>query len=472
MNGEIALNFLKNNEATFTKASDKIWQFAEVALREHRSAKVLEKLFQDAGFQLEVGVAGMPTAFIATWGEGKPVIGFLGEYDALPGLSQKAVPIKDPVQEGAPGHGCGHNLLGVGGAAAAIATKEEMSSRGIKAILKYFGCPAEEIGVGKIYMSAHHYFDGLSCMLTWHPALTNNVRMSANNAKDSAKFRFYGQTAHAASTPHTGKSALDACILMDVATNYLREHIIQDARIHSVITHGGEEPNVVPAYAEIWYYVRAPKRRFVEEIYARVVKNAEAAALMTETTFDIEFLSASHEYIRNFKLGQVMQENLLKVGPPKFTKEDKEFAAELAKSIPMEVKENVLTENIVPQDLMNKNFHEGILENHGIGKITHGSADTGDVSYQAPLAQLQVATRVLGAPGHAWQTTATQGMSIGHKGMMVAARVIALTALDLIQKPDLLREAYDEWAEATKNNPYQCAFPEGAVPNLEQVKIH
>jgi len=473
MTGEIALNFLKNNESTFTKASDQIWQFAEVGLQEHQSAKVIQKLLGDAGFQLEIGVAGMPTAFIATWGEGKPVIGFLGEYDALPGCSQNTVPIKDRVQKGAPGHGCGHNLLGVGGAAAAIATKEELESRGIKeATLKYFGCPAEELLIGKVFMSAHGCYRGLDCMLSWHPGMTNTVRMSGSNAVNSAKFRFYGQTAHAASTPHTGKSALDACILMDVATNYLREHIIHDARIHSVITHGGEEPNVVPAFAEIWYYVRAPKRRYVEEIYARVVKNAEGAAMMTETTFDIEFLSGCHEYLRNIKLGQVMHQNLLKIGPPAFSREDKVFATEMAKSVSKEIKEKVLLSRLIPQELMDKDLHEGILELLGIGKNAHSSADTGDISYQTPLAQLQTACVPLGMSGHSWQVTAASGIGIGHKGMICAAKVIALTAMDLIENPDLLKEAYDEWAQATKDNPYRCAVPEGAVPNMNQLNVH
>ena len=471
MTGNIALTFLENNENTFTRASDKIWDLAELALQEHESAKVIQKLLQDAGFQLEIGLAGMPTAFIATWGEGKPVIGFLGEYDALPRCSQKAVPFKDPVKEGAPGHGCGHNLLGVGGAAAAIATKEELASLGKKATLKYFGCPAEEIGAGKLYMSAHHCFDGLDCMLTWHPGHTNNVRMTGNNAKNSAKFRFYGLSAHGSSA-HLGRSALDACILMDVATNYLREHIIQDARIHSVITHGGEEPNVVPSFAEIWYYVRAPKRHQVEEIYARVVKNAEAAAMMTETTFDIEFLSGCHEYIRNRKLGEVMNNNLLKAGPTQFSQEDKAFAAEMGKSISKVNKDKIFYSGNIPQDLIDQDLHEGILENHGLGGRTHGSDDTGDISYQTPLAQLQTACIPLGLPGHSWQVTASSGMGIGHKGMMVAAKTIALTALDLIENPVLLEEAYEEWQKATKDNPYKCAVPEGAIPNLEQVKEH
>lgn len=467
--GKIALNYLEKNQGTFTRASDQIWNFAEVGLQEYQSAKVIQKLLEDAGFQLEVGVAGMPTAFVATWGKGKPTIGFLGEYDALPGCSQKVVPFKDPVKEGAPGHGCGHNLLGVGSAAAAIATKEEIVSRGLKGTLKYFGCPAEELVVGKVFMSAHDYFKSLDCAFTWHPGQTNNVRVTDNNALNSAKFRFHGQSAHAASNPHSGKSALDACILMDVATNYLREHIIQDARIHSVITHGGEQPNVVPAFAEIWYYVRAPKRRYVEEIYTQVVKNAEAAAIMTSTTLDIEFLTGTHEFIRNIKLARVMQENLNKIGPTKFTKEEHEFAEELSGSINTEMKEKILLSKKIPLDLMGKNIHESILDIYGLGDITFGSDDTGDVSYQTPLVQLLTACQVLGMPGHSWQVTANSGMSIGHKGMMLASKVIALTALDLIESPKLLEEVYNEWVKSTKDNPYKCSVPKGAQPNLNQI---
>lgn len=472
MVGGRALSFLKKNEDLFIKASDQIWSFAEVGLQEYKSAQVLQKLLRDAGFRLEVGVGGMPTAFIATWGEGKPVIGFLGEYDALPRCSQNTVPFREPVQEGAPGHGCGHNLLGVGAAAAAIATKEEIISLNKKATLKYFGCPAEELIVGKVFMSAHHCFDGLDCALIWHYGHTNNVRMHNTNAVNSAKFRFYGQSAHAATIPHAGKSALDACILMDVATNYLREHIIQDARIHSIITNGGEEPNVVPAFAEIWYYVRAPKRRFVDEIYGRIVKNAEAAAMMTETTFEIELLSGCHEYLRNQKLGEIVHKNLLKVGPPQFSKEDKAFANKLIESITKKDREQIMISKLIPHQLYDIVLHENILDfDHIIGQ-SHGSDDTGDVSYQTPLVQLQTACVPVGTPGHSWQTTACCGMGIGHKGMLCAAKVLSLTALDLIENPQLLKEAYEEWFQNTKDSPYQCAFPERAMPKLKQVRIH
>lgn len=472
MVGVKALDFIEKNKDLFTNASDKIWSLAEVGLQEYKSAKVLQKLLQDAGFRLEVGVGGMPTAFIATWGEGKPVIGFLGEYDALPGCSQKAIPVKQPIQEGAPGHGCGHNLLGVGGAAAAIAAKEEITYLGKKATLKYFGCPAEELLSGKVFMSAHHCFDGLDCAFIWHYGHTNNVRMHNSTAVNSAKFRFYGQSAHAATIPHTGKSALDACILMDVANNYLREHIIQDARIHSIITNGGEEPNVVPAFAEIWYYVRAPKRRFVEEIYGRIVKNAEAAAMMTETTFEIEFLSGCHEYLRNRKLGEIVHQNLLKVGPPQFSEEDKSFAAKLMESLTKQDREKIMISKLIPHQLYNIVLHEDILDFNNAIWQAHGSDDSGDVSYQTPLVQLQIACVPMGIPGHSWQTTAACGMGIGHKGMLCAAKVLALTALDLIENPRLLKEAYEEWFQNTKDNPYRCAFPEGAVPNLKQVRIH
>ena len=442
----------------------RIWDLAEVGLQENESAKLLEDLLRDSGFALEIGVSGMPSAFVATWGSGKPVIGFLGEYDALPGLSQKKIPTKDPVKAGAPGHGCGHNLLGVAAAAAAIAVKNELQASGMTGTVKYFGCPAEELLTGKAYMAKDGVFDDLDTAVTWHPGGINSAHMGTSNALNSAKFRFHGVTAHAAGNPHQGRSALDACILMDIGANYLREHIIQDARIHSVITDGGGEPNVVPAHAEIWYYVRAPKRKYVNQIYNRVVKMAEAAAMMTETTFDIEFLTGCAEYVRVKSLVDVFQNAMVRAGAPKFTEEEKAYAKELSESFPEGWQDQL------PPNLKGVYLHEEISEPEN--RVGHGSSEVGDVSYVTPTVEIGTACNVIGTPGHSWQYTACTGIGIGHKGMIAAARAMALGTLDLFADPSLVAKARLEWETYIKENPYSNPIPKDQTPNLTVVKGH
>ncbi len=465
MTTDVALKWIEHNERTLIETSDKIWELAEVGLQEHGSAKLLEKLLLDNGFAVESGVSGMPSAFIGSWGQGRPVIGFLGEYDALPGLSQQRLSAtKQPLEEGAPGHGCGHNLLGTAALASAIAVKHALLASGMQGTVKYFGCPAEELLTGKAYMAKDGHFDGLDIAITWHPGSLNAVRMGTSNAMNSAKFKFFGVTAHAAGNPHMGRSALDACILMDVGVNYMREHIIQDARVHSVITDGGGEPNVVPAHAEIWYYVRAPKRRQVDDIYARVVKMAEAAAAMTETSYEIEFLTGCAEYIRVNALAQVFDKALRDAGPPRFTDEEKAYARELAKSFPKGSRDEV------PASVKAADLHEEIIEpltRHG-----HGSSDVGDVSYVTPTVEISTACNVIGTPGHSWQYTATTGMSIGHKGMVCAARAMALGALRLFSEPRLVESARGEWEEIIRQNPYNNPIPKEQMPRLDVVKSH
>ena len=464
MKGDVALKWIADHEKDLTKISDKIWEYAEVGLQENKSAVLLEKLMKDNGFELVTGVSGMPSAFVATWGKGKPVIGFLGEYDALPGVSQERSPVRKPVKEGAPGHGCGHNLLGTGAAAAAIAVKNELEAGGLPGTVKFFGCPAEELLTGKAYMAKDGIFDGLDAAVTWHPGSTNAVRMGTSNAMNSAKFKFHGVTAHAAGNPHQGRSALDACILMDIGCNYLREHVIQEARIHSVITDGGGEPNVVPAHAEIWYYVRAPRRRQVDHVYARVLKMAEAAAMMTDTTFDIEFLTGCAEYVRVKTLGDVFHQAMLKAGPPKFTDEEKAFARELAATFPAGWQDSI------PPELEGQELHEGVIEpmtRHGAG-----SSEVGDVSYVTPTVEVSAACNALGTPGHSWQYAACTGMGIGQKGMITAARAMALGSMELFTDPEVLKKAHEEWKAFVDKNPYSNPIPKEHTPNLTVVKTH
>jgi aminobenzoyl-glutamate utilization protein B len=464
MTGEAALNWIAKNEEKLIKAGDRIWDLAEVGLQENESSLVLQKLLVENGFEIKAGISGMPSAFVATWGKGKPVVGFLGEYDALPGVSQKRQPTRSPVKDGAPGHGCGHNLLGTGALAAAVAVKAEMEKNGATGTVQYFGCPAEELLTGKAYMAKDGVFDGLDFAVTWHPGSTNHVRMGSSNAMNSAKFRFYGVTAHAAGNPHQGRSALDACILMDVGVNYLREHVIQDARIHSVITNGGGEPNVVPAYAEIWWYVRAPKRKTVDEIYKKVVKMAEAAAMMTETTYDIEFLTGCAERVRIKALGDVFHDALVKAGAPKFTAEEKAYAARLSESFPAGW-----------QDAIGEKFGGAVLHEE-VGQpergMTHGSSEVGDVSYVTPTVEISTACNAIGTPGHSWQFAACTGMGIGHKGMISAARAMALGTIDLLNNPAQIKKAREEWDAYIAKNPYSNPIPKDQTPNLTVVKTH
>jgi len=278
----------------------------------------------------------MPTAFYASFsmGSGKPVIGVLGEYDALPGLSQKVKPERDPLVKGAPGHACGHNLLGVAGIATVLAVKDLMEAENLDGTIRYYGCPAEETLVGKVFMVREGLFDDVDAALTWHPGQVNVVREGSSNAMNSAKFKFFGRSSHAAGNPEAGRSALDGVELMNVGANYLREHVPEKTRIHYVITNGGGEPNVVPDESEVWYYVRGPRRRDVDEVYARLQKIAEGATLMTETTMEETFLTGCYNYLHNKVIGDRTLENMKAIGSPEFTDEEKEFAAKIQETIP------------------------------------------------------------------------------------------------------------------------------------------
>ncbi|TET11942.1 MAG: amidohydrolase, partial [Candidatus Thorarchaeota archaeon] len=285
-----AWDWISNNEKKIIEASMKIWNLAELGLVEEKSAEYLAKILEEQGFEIETGVADIPTAFVATWGKGSPTLGFMGEYDALPGLSQKPVPYQDPIEEGAPGHGCGHNIHGVTGVMAAIATKVVMEKNGLKGTVKFFGTPAEETYSGKVFMVRAGCFDGVDAVLSHHPSHFNVAGLGSTLAMNSAKFHFHGRTAHAAGSPYVGRSALDAIELMNIGVNFMREHVVQEARVHYVIEAGGMQPNVVPDYARSWYYVRAPEREQVDSIYKWVLEIAEGAALMTQTRLEVEFI--------------------------------------------------------------------------------------------------------------------------------------------------------------------------------------
>jgi aminobenzoyl-glutamate utilization protein B len=468
---QTGLQWIEHNTPDLVTLAQAAWEHAEVSLQERKSAAEQAAYLKQEGFNVQLGLAGMPTALAATFGDGKPVIGFLGEYDALPGVSQTAKPHQEPLVAGGPGHGCGHNLLGVGSLAAAVALKREMQASGIKGTVRYYGCPAEETVIGKVFMAKHGVFNDLDAAITWHPSSLNVATMSSCLANNSARFAFYGRTAHAAGDPHMGISALDAVELMDVGVNYLREHVIQEARLHYVITHGGGQPNVVPAFAEVWYFVRAPHRRDVEEIYQRVVKIAEGAALMTGARLEIKFQTGVYEYLANPVVTDLMQECLQTVGAPVFTAEEKAFALEMEKSFAPGQRESLMRNGEVPEEYWDVSLHEGVAPIFDKGKVMKGSTDVGDVSWIAPTGQLGTACHVNGSTGHSWMITACSGMSIGHKGMLVAAKAMALAGYRLMTEPALLAQANAAFIKDTGGKPYVSPLPPDLLipsPQLEE----
>jgi aminobenzoyl-glutamate utilization protein B len=456
---QTGLGWIEENTPRLNALAQEIWEYAEIGFKETRSTAAQAALLKNEGFEVTLGVAGMPTALVASYGKGKPVIGYLGEFDALLGVSQKAVPRKSPAQEGCPGHGCGHNLLGVGSLAAAVALKREIEAGNVKGAVRYYGCPAEENGDGKGFMAKYGLFDDLDAAISWHPGSMNTASTHSNLAINSAKFAFHGRTAHAGGSPHMGISALDAVELMNVGVNFLREHVIQDARIHYVITNGGGQPNVVPDFAEVWYYVRAPRRQDLEPIYQRVVKCAEGAALMTGARLEVKFQDGLYNYLPNKVITDILQESLHKVGGPRFTPEEQDFAREMEKSFLPGQKESMLRANKIPLEFMQVSLHEDIAPDYDPGAIGHGSTDVGDVSWIVPTGQLTTATFVLGSPGHSWQNTAAAGMGIGHKGMIVAAKAMALGGFELMTRPDLMQKAKEGFATDTEGRPYVSPLP-------------
>ena len=438
-----------------------------MGFNEYKSSELLAKTLEEAGFSVDMGVASMPTAFTASYGNGNPIIAVLGEYDALPGLSQVADYRRKPLKEGAPGHGCGHNLLGTAGLGGVIAIKKAIDAGDVKGTIRYYGCPAEERFNAKGYMiSPGGLFEDIDISITWHPGWTNEIAVSSNNAMNSVFFKFYGKTAHAAADPHKGRSALDAVELMNVGANFMREHIIPDARLHYVITNGGLAPNIVPAEAEVHYFVRSPERYQVDELYNRLINVAKGAELMTETRLEIDFISGLYNPIRNKVVNNVIYETMRKLGPPKFTEDEHAFAKELKKTVPP-IDESEI-KKIVPPDKWEramKNLQEPLFPvispPLGEGKVEAGSTDVGDVAWYTPLGEFGTACHVVGSPGHSWQNVATSGMGIGHKGMIKAAQIISLTALEFLNNPELVLKARAEFDKNFKEKKYKSSFPEG-----------
>jgi len=451
------LDWLSNPEIVekFGKISDAIWSYAELGLQEYKSSKLLAKTLEEAGFTIEMGVAGMPTCFVATYGSGKPVIGILGEYDALPMISQKGrVPKQDPVVEGAPGHGCGHNTMCTAAAAAAISVKEAMDKYGFKGTVKVFGSPAEETLISRPYMIKAGLFDGVDAVIDNHQGSGFGTSYGVGgNAMFSVVFTFKGKTAHGAS-PWGGRSALDAVELMNIATNFLREHLYFTYRMHYVIVEGGEAPNVVPDRAKVWYYVRNSDEK-VEEMYERVVNCAKAAALATGTELaDIRVLSAIHQRHANKAAAELFYKNIQLVGMPEWTEEENEFAIALQKELEKEEK-GMPAEIDTLKDPKGRTFTGG------------GSSDVGDVTLIAPTASIRFPGSVPGAIGHHWSDVATNYGSAAWKGLNAGAKAMAASAIDLITRPDELKKLLDEFEEYSKEHPYKSFLPEDAKPPLD-----
>jgi len=471
MSKEYALNWISDNESRIIEISDTIWEFAELGLQEFKSSKLLADELEKHGFTVERGVAEMPTAFTATFGSGKPTIGIMGEYDALPGLSQKPIPRKEPLVEGAPGHGCGHNIHGTSGMAGAIAVRYALEKQGLQGTVKFFGCPAEESYDGKVFMVRAGLFDGVDACVSHHPGQFNTARLSSSNAMNSVKFHFYGIASHAAASPDQGRGALDAAELMNVGVNYLREHVVQEARIHYSVEEGGHEPNIVPPYARTWYYVRAPEREQVDQIYEWVLRIADGADLMAGTSHKVEFLTGCYNKLTNKSLCELVVENMREIGAPTYSDEDLELARRFSSTIPPEQKKAALRRSRRPgwEKLLDVDIDNTIIDPYGEGVTSGGSTDVGDVSWNTPTTEFSTATFVLGTPGHSWQNVAMSKTALGHKSLIFAAKTIAGTALDLLTKPDVLRRIREEFEEKTRGFAYKSPLPEGLKPPLHQL---
>ncbi len=425
---------------TYKSIALNIWGYAELGYKEHRSTALLQNTLKTNGFTVESGVAGMPTAFVATYGSGSPVIGILAEYDALPGFSQDNSPSKTPMANQNNGHACGHHLFGTGSVAAGIAIKKQLEAGKIKGTIKVFGCPAEEGGSGKVYLVREGFFNDVDVVLHWHASDKNAVMYSSALANKSAKFRFYGVASHASVSPEKGRSALDAVESMNYMVNMMREHVPSETRIHYAITSTGKAPNVVPEYAEVYYYVRHPDKATVESIFERLAKAAEGAALGTETRMEYEIIGGTHDLLVNNTLAQNMQKNLDKVGGVHYTDLERAFAQKMQTTFSGKF-------DAIESAATVKGLHI---------EPSQGSTDVGDVSYAVPTVGLETATWVPGTAYHSWQAVACGGTEIGTKGMIVAAKTMSFTAVDLFTNPKLIQEAKEEFVRAKGDYKYKA----------------
>ena len=469
-------NLVSAKADTAIALAKEIWGYAELSYEEVRSSSALIAALKKEGFSIEEGIADIPTAFTATFsrGSGKPVVGFLAEYDALSGLSQKAAcPVQEPIQEGGDGHGCGHNLLGAGSYAAAVALKDYLEKENKDGTVIFFGCPAEEGAGSKQFIARAGYFDNVDFAYTWHPATINEVGSWGDVAIMGANFTFDGVAAHAGGEPHLGRSALDACELMNIGCNYLREHMIDTARIHYAYSDpGGTAPNVVQSHAVIKYEVRAPKVSQVQELFTRVVDVAKGAALMTGTKMQYEITMAFSDYVPNRTLGALVDQCMRELGAPDWTEEDFAVASQFLRTYPRSTMVGIrekLGSFFEPEELdavlakpLDQVIHPFNPKETGYHS---GSTDVGDVGYATPTVSFNVATACLGNVGHSWQNTAFACSDIGFKGMLRAAEILTLAAVRTMEQPELIAKARAELKQKNGGS-YQCPLPEYVTPPI------
>lgn len=437
-----AVKEIQNNYEAYKTRALQIWDFAEVGYKETKSSALHQKTLADNGFSVQAGVAEIPTAFVATYGTGKPVIGILAEYDALPGLSQEATAEKKPIAGKDAGHACGHHLFGTASVAAGIEIKKLIEQKKLAGTVKVFGTPAEEGGSGKVYMVRAGLFEDVDIVIHWHPGSENKVTMTSALANSSAKFRFRGVSAHASASPEKGRSSLDAVEAMDYMVNMMREHVPQQSRIHYVITNGGRAPNVIPDFAEVYYYVRHPDKNIVKQLFDRVVKAANGAATGTETTMEYEVIGGTHDLLLNKTLAGVMQKNLDQVGGVSYTTEEIEFGKKIQSSLGSSVPGIETAAKITP---LKTDADAG-----------GGSTDVGDVSYTVPTVGLYAATWVPGTPAHSWQAVACGATDIGIKGMLVAIKTMTLTAIDFYTDQKIIDAALLDFKNSKGDYHYEA----------------
>jgi aminobenzoyl-glutamate utilization protein B len=431
--------------------SDALWHYAELSLLEVKSAAELADYLEAQGFTVERGVADMPTAFVATYGSGKPVVGILAEFDALPGINNRTVARKEAEIEGAPGHGCGHNIFGAASVGGAVAAKEVLVRNRLPGTIKLFGCPAEETVIGKVYMAKAGVFDGLDACLDWHPGDTTGADFSRTRALNNFTVEFFGKTAHGAGDPWNGRSSLDAVELMNHAVNMLREHVNPSTRIHYVIADGGGAPNVVPDYARVWYYVRDLERAGVEETYEWVLKAAEGAAIATQTTHKVTLTTGVHSYLLNRPLTELLDRNLHAAGAPEWTEAEQEFAREIQRQTAKPEEGLFVGIKPMPEDEI---------------PAQGGSTDAAEVSRIVPTAKFRVASSPVDAPWHAWPVVSCSGNMIGHKALITAARTLGGATVELLVSPDIIEAAREEYDRKMAGSVYQSPIPPDQKPPI------
>ncbi|HEV3079704.1 MAG TPA: amidohydrolase [Gemmataceae bacterium] len=444
------VQYLDALQTDLVAVNQDIWSYAELGLQEYRSAARLVGVLKKAGFRVREGVSNMPTAFVAEYGAGKPVIGILAEYDALPELSQEAAADRKPALGHSTGHGCGHCALGTAAVGAALAVKDAYEKNGLKGTIRVYGTPAEETVIGKIYMTLDGQFNDLDACLHWHPGTQNAVSYMSSKAVISTKFTFTGLAAHASASPEKGRSALKAVELMNIGVNYMREHVKETSRIHYVITNGGAQPNVEPATAQVWYYCRGNTHEDAEFLFDWIKDIAESAAKMTRTKMALQVDTDCHEIIPNLPLSQLIARNFQRVGPPRFSAADITFARQLQSPLRSEFG---LREE--------KPLNDKIEELPAQPTMTAGSTDVGDISWHVPTGGLATVCFAAGSPGHSWQNVAAIGSPIGHKGMMAAAKVLALSMADLLQDSKAVAAAKADFQKRMHERKYTTQIPKG-----------